>query len=94
MPRVANLTVSESFEAVDDHTVVITFTGPKPFPYGPFVGYFAPILQKAQFADCMGAAAQGCTEQNFAPIGTGPFVVEEFRANDVVTYVRNPKTTG
>jgi len=79
----------ESFEAVDEYTVQINFTGPKPFPYGPFVGYFNPILQKAQFEDCMGAAAQGCTEQNFAPIGTGPFVVEDFRANDVVTYVAN-----
>ncbi len=80
----------ESLEAVDDHTVKITFTGPKPFPYGPFVGYFTPILQKAQFANCMGVASQECTEQNFAPIGTGPFMVEDFRPNDVVTYVRNP----
>ena len=80
----------DTVEALDDHTVKITFTGPKPFPYGPFVGYFTPVLQKAQFADCIGAAAQGCTEQNFAPIGTGPFVVEEFRANDVVTYTANP----
>ena len=79
----------ESFVAADDYTVVITFDGPKPFPYGPFVGYFTPVLQAAQFADCMGANAQGCTEQNFAPIGTGPFVVEDFRANDVVTYVAN-----
>ena len=80
----------ETIEALDDHTVKITFTGPKPFPYGPFVGYFTPILQAAQFADCMGEAAEGCTEQNFAPIGTGPFMVEEFRANDVVTYAANP----
>ena len=80
----------ETIEALDDHTVKITFTGPKPFPYGPFVGYFTPILQAAQFADCMGAAAEGCTEQNFAPIGTGPFMVEEFRANDVVSYAANP----
>ena len=29
----------------------------------------------------MGAKAQECTEQNFGPIGTGPFKVEEFRAN-------------
>ena len=80
----------DTAEALDDHTVKITFTGPKPFPYGPFVGYFTPVLQKAQFEDCIGAAAQGCTEQNFAPIGTGPYVVEEFRANDVVTYTANP----
>ena len=80
----------DSIEALDDQTVKITFTGPKPFPYGPFVGYFTPILQKAQFENCAGAAAQGCTEQNFAPIGTGPYMVEEFRANDVVTYTANP----
>jgi peptide/nickel transport system substrate-binding protein len=38
----------------------------------------------------VGAAAQGCTDANFGPIGTGPYMVEEFRANDVVTYVANP----
>ena len=30
---------------------------PKPFPYGPLVGAQSPILQKAQFADCLGAKA-------------------------------------
>ena len=79
----------ESFEAIDDLTVKINFSGPKPFPYGPFVGATPPIIQKAQFEDCIGAVAVECTEQNFAPIGTGPFVVSEFRANDVVTYVAN-----
>jgi peptide/nickel transport system substrate-binding protein len=38
----------------------------------------------------MGANAQNCTEQNFAPVGTGPFVVESFLPNDVVTFVANP----
>ena len=38
-------------EAVDEHTVKVTFGVPKPFPYGPFVGAEAPIIQKAQFAD-------------------------------------------
>ena len=79
----------ESIEAVDDLTVKITFSVPKPFPYGPFVGAECPIIQKAQFEDCMGARAQECTEQNFAPHGTGPYVVDEFRANDVVTYKIN-----
>ena len=37
----------------------------------------------------MGARAQECTEQNFGPIGTGPFKVEEFRANDVITLSAN-----
>ena len=80
----------ESVEAVDDLTVKITFTGPKPFPYGPFVGaQNGAVLQKAQFEDCMGAKAQECTEENFGPIGTGPFVVTEFLANDTVLYTAN-----
>ena len=79
----------ESFEAVDERTVRINFAVPKPFPYGPFVGNEAPIIQKAQFENCTGAAAQNCTEQNFGPIGTGPFKVVEFRANDVAVYEAN-----
>ena len=77
------------FEALDDHTVKVSFGVAKPFPYGPFVGSTTPIIQKAQFADCMGAKALECTEQNFGPIGTGPFKVEEFRANDVITFTAN-----
>ena len=76
-------------EALDDLTVKVHFGVAKPFPYGPFVGSTAPIIQKAQFQDCMGARAQECTEQNFGPIGTGPFKVEEFRANDVITFSAN-----
>ena len=79
----------ESVEALDDLTVRVNFSVPKPFPYGPFVGAIAPIIQKAQFKDCMGAAGQECTEQNFAPIGTGAFKVKEFRPNDVVVYEVN-----
>ena len=76
-------------EALDDLTVKVHFGVAKPFPYGPFVGSTAPIIQKAQFQDCMGVKAQECTEQNFGPIGTGPFKVEEFRANDVITFTAN-----
>ena len=76
-------------EAVDDHTVTIHFGVSKPFPYGPFVGSTSPILQQAQFQDCTGARAQECTDQNFGPIGTGPFKVDEFRANDVITFSAN-----
>ncbi len=77
-------------EALDDLTVKVTFSKPKPFPYGPFVGGQSPIIQAAQFADCVGAKAPECTDANFGPIGTGPFIVDEFRANDVVTMKANP----
>ena len=79
----------QSVDIVDDLTVTVTFTGPKPNPYGPFVGAQSPIIQAAQFADCLGAKAPECTEANFNPIGTGPFTVTEFRPNDVITYAAN-----
>ena len=79
-----------AMEDIGGNQLKITFGVPKPYPYGPFVSQSAPVLQKAQFADCMGADMSACSEQNFAPIGTGPFMVDEFRPNDVVTYVANP----
>lgn len=79
-----------SVEATDERTVVITFDAPKPFPYTVFVGQTTPILQAAQFADCVGEAAASCTDQNFYPVGTGPYIVTDFRANDVVTLGKNP----
>ncbi|MEL6701212.1 MAG: ABC transporter substrate-binding protein, partial [Pseudomonadota bacterium] len=79
-----------SVETPDELTVIVTFAAPTPNPYGPFVGGEAPILQAAQFANCMGAAASTCTEENFNPVGTGPFVVDEFKPNDVITMSANP----
>lgn len=79
----------ESVDTPDDRTVIVNFSVPKPFPYGPFVGAQAPIIQAAQFADCLGPRAPECTDENFNPIGTGPFVVEEFRTNDVITLAAN-----
>ncbi|MBP6736810.1 MAG: peptide ABC transporter substrate-binding protein, partial [Rhodobacteraceae bacterium] len=80
----------KSVDTPDDLTVVVNFEGPKPYPYQPFTGGTAPILQKAQFANCLGAAASTCTEQNSKPIGTGPFMVTDFKVNDVVTLAANP----
>ena len=79
-----------SVEALDDLTVKVTFEGPTPYPYGPFVGAQSPILQAAQFANCLGEAAQSCTEANTRPIGTGPFRVTEFLPDDVVSFEANP----
>ncbi|SIS99607.1 peptide/nickel transport system substrate-binding protein [Roseivivax lentus] len=78
-----------SVETPDDLTVVVTFDSPVSNPYQPFVGAQSPILQQAQFADCTGANAPSCTDQNFYPIGTGPFTVAEFKPNDVITFEAN-----
>ena len=80
----------ESVEVIDDLTAKVNFSQPTPIPYGPFMGYQAPVIQAAQFADCLGAKAQECTDANFRPIGTGPFVVDEFRPNDVISLSANP----
>ncbi|MCF3596003.1 peptide ABC transporter substrate-binding protein [Rhodobacteraceae bacterium LMO-12] len=79
-----------NIEAIDDLTVKVTFAEPKPNPYGPFMGAQSPIIQAAQFADCLGSKAPECTSANFSPIGTGPFVVDEFKPNDVITMSANP----
>ena len=79
-----------SVEAVDASTIKVTFTAPKPNPYTAFVGAQAPLLQKAQFAACQGAAAPTCTDQNNMPIGTGPFRVTGFTVNDTVSFEANP----
>jgi ABC-type transport system substrate-binding protein len=77
-------------EALDDFTIKITFNEVMPNPYAPLVGGQSPVLQAAQFADCLGAKAQECSAQNFNPIGTGPFKVMEFRTNDVIQLKANP----
>lgn len=87
-------TFVESVVADDDFTVTVTYTEPKAFPYVYFVGYLHPIIQRAQFADCVGAAATGCSDENFAPVGTGPYMVTELRPEDTATYEMNPNYRG
>lgn len=79
-----------SIDAVDDRTITITFSVPKPYPYAALVGAQTPVIQMAQFAECIGVRAPECTEENFNPIGTGPFRVTEFRPNDVISMEANP----
>ena len=86
-----SFTEVETIEALDDFTVRVVFSVPRPFPYGPFVGAITPILQQEQFKDCLGARAPECTVENFGPIGTGPFKVDEFRANDVISLSANER---
>ncbi|OCX64630.1 peptide ABC transporter [Thioclava sp. SK-1] len=81
----------QSVEALDDLTVKITYDAPRPNPFTAFTGATSPVLQKAQFEKCLGAAASSCTAENFNPIGTGPFRVTEFRTNDVITMEANPE---
>jgi peptide/nickel transport system substrate-binding protein len=78
-----------SVVAVDESTVTVTFDGPTPYPYRPFVGFTSPIIQREQFEDCVGAAAAGCTDDNVMPVGTGPFKVTKFKADQKVQFKKN-----
>lgn len=88
----SNFELISSVEALDARTVRISWSSPNPNPYRSFVGSNGMILQKTQFASCVGAAAisdAACQAANLAPIGTGPFVVGEMRPGDKVLYNRN-----
>ncbi|MGB7861061.1 MAG: peptide ABC transporter substrate-binding protein [Acidimicrobiia bacterium] len=84
----------ESVVADDDYTVTINFTTPQAYPYTVFVAYLSPVIQRAQFQDCVGEQASACTEQNFAPVGTGPYMVTDLKPEDVVSYEYNPNFRG
>ena len=79
-------------EAVDPTTVKITWKEPQPNPFVAYTTYNGMILQKAQFANCIGANAisdAACQKANLAPIGTGAYKLEEFKPGDTAVYVRN-----
>lgn len=88
--RANTFTPVDKVVAVDALTTRITFKAAKPYPYDVFGGSTTPIIQRAQFKDCLGDKAPTCTKENFNPVGTGPFMVKEFRPNDVIQMVANP----
>jgi peptide/nickel transport system substrate-binding protein len=90
----ADFTTVDKIVADDESTVTISFIDPQPFPYVDMVGYTEPILQRAQFEECIGEQASACTDQNFAPIGTGPYIVTELKPEDTVSYEFNPSYRG
>ena len=79
-----------SVEAIDDLTIEITFDAPAPYPYNAFVSGSTPVISRAQFADCIGAAARTCDAQNTTPLGSGPYRIVEFTPNDQAIYEPNP----
>jgi peptide/nickel transport system substrate-binding protein len=79
----------EDVEVVDENTVTVHFKEPTPGWYSPFAtGFGGQIVPKHILESSMGAAARDA-EFNLAPIGTGPYKVDEFRPGDVVNYSIN-----
>jgi peptide/nickel transport system substrate-binding protein len=89
---VRNFQGIESVEALDDRTVRVNWEAPTVDYYKTFTSQNGRIIQKAQFGECIGEAAstaEACQAANMAPIGTGPYVLTEFRPGDVVMYAAN-----
>jgi peptide/nickel transport system substrate-binding protein len=88
----ASFSTIQNVEAVSPTEVKITWSAPTANPYAAFVGFQGMIIQKAQFENCIGAAAitdAACQAANLAPVGTNAYKLQEFRPGDTVIYVRN-----
>ncbi|MCO5177877.1 MAG: ABC transporter substrate-binding protein [Thermomicrobiales bacterium] len=82
------LSVSD-VEVVDDYTVTLKFADPAPGWYSPFAtGFGGHVLPQHILKDFTGEKARNA-EFNLKPIGTGPYVVAEFRPGDVINFEIN-----
>ena len=81
----SNFDAVESVEAVDDYTVLVTFTQSTPAWFDPFTTTQSLIVPEHILKDYMGATANDAP-YNLDPIGTGPYIVTDFRPGDTVLY--------
>ncbi|MEO0457400.1 MAG: peptide ABC transporter substrate-binding protein [Cyanobacteria bacterium P01_A01_bin.114] len=79
----------ETVEALDDHTVKVTFKEPNPAWFLVFTGTEGMILPAHAFEDYIGANIREAPA-NLQPIGTGPYQAVEFRPGDIAVYEPNP----
>lgn len=75
-------------EMVDDLTARVTFSNPSPAWFDPFTGHRGHIIP-AHYWDNDPTNVARNDEFLLNPLGTGPFVVEQFDVNDQVTFVAN-----
>lgn len=80
---------AQSVEAVDDHTVKITFKAPNPAWTLLFIGQHGLIIPQHIFLKYNGSNAREAPA-NLLPVGTGPYRVVEFKPGDIVIYEANP----
>ena len=77
-----------TIDAVDDRTVRVEFVDPTVTWFEPFAGnYDGNIYPAHVFGNDPGNKNEAFVT---APVGTGPFVMERFVANDSASYVANP----
>ena len=85
---VSNYDTIKEITAPDATTVRITFKEPTAIWYLPFTGVNGAVLPKHILEKCPDVKI--CAF-NTKPVGTGPYVVKEFKPGDVVNYVANEK---
>jgi len=83
---IGNYNAIASAEALDDLTVKLSFDRPNPFWSLPFVGSTGGHVYPEHV---LGSGGVSIADFQLKPIGTGPFIVEEFRPNDGGTFVVN-----
>lgn len=74
-------------ETPDDHTVVINLSAPHPALLLALSPALAPILPKHLFDDGQDIKSHPL---NNLPVGSGPFMVEEFTAGEAIVLKKNP----
>ncbi|MEG3438734.1 peptide ABC transporter substrate-binding protein [Pannus brasiliensis CCIBt3594] len=79
----------KNVEAIDDHTVKITFKEVNPAWSSVFVGTEGMILPAHLYEKYSDEKARQAPA-NLSPAGTGPYKVIEFRPGDTVVYEANP----
>jgi peptide/nickel transport system substrate-binding protein len=79
-----------TISALDDTTVQITFKEPTLSWFLPFVGTNGLILPQHIFSSFNGSNSREAPA-NLLPVGTGPYMVQEFRPGDMVIYAANPQ---
>ncbi|GAV34825.1 oligopeptide-binding protein AppA precursor [Roseomonas sp. TAS13] len=80
-----NITV----EKIDDHAIRVNFPKPTPFWAEAFVSVMGMLIPKHVFGPYTGTKSREAPA-NLKPIGTGPYLFEEFRPGDLVKGVLNP----
>ncbi len=84
-----NQTVADTIadiEVVDELTARVTFKGPNPLWFENHAGTSTGFVYPKHILD---AAPEALDAFLLKPIGTGPYVVENFTPNDQVTYIAN-----